>query len=147
MQVLSLSIWTYKVPASPGEAKEQVLAASGRIARLPWAPKSQLWLPILALYTPVHIFSFVVASTFLLLPLRFAAALWVTGLLLYYTITLQGNPQHTGTPCYCVPMHTLDNKMEPAWISCIKVGIGRTAVSVCLEDLASTCWREAWRMC
>jgi hypothetical protein len=99
MQVLSLSIWTYKVPASAGEAKEQVLAASERIL----VPKTQIWLPILALYTPVHLFSFVVVSTFLLLPLRFWVALWVTGLLIYYAITLQGNPQHTGTLTPLVP--------------------------------------------
>jgi len=91
LQVLSLSIWTYKVAATASEAKEQVMAASEAIV-----PNTQVWLPILALYTPVHLFSFVVVSTFLLLPLRFAVALWVTGLLIYYAITLQGNPQHTG---------------------------------------------------
>jgi hypothetical protein len=93
VQVLSLSIWTYKGPVTASEAKEQVFAASEQIV-----PKSQIWLPILALYTPVHLFSFVVVSSFLILPLRFAVTFWVASLLVYYAITLQGNPQHTGPP-------------------------------------------------
>ena len=62
------------------------------------APLHTVWLPIMALYTPVHIFCFVVVSSFLLVPAHYAAAFWVGGLVLYYILTSQGNPQHTGGP-------------------------------------------------
>ena len=61
-------------------------------------PLHAVWLPIMALYTPVHIFCFVVVSSFLLLPAHYAAAFWVGGLVLYYILTSQGYPQHTGRP-------------------------------------------------
>ena len=73
-------------------AKESLVEAPQR------APLHTVWLPIMALYTPVHIFCFVVVSSFLLVPAHYAAAFWVGGLVLYYILTSQGYPQHTGGP-------------------------------------------------
>lgn len=93
LQVLGVSIWTFQGPSysTARAASEKVKAASEQIQ-----PNSRIWLPILALYTPVHLFNFVVATSFLLLPAQVAAAFWVGSLIVYYAITSQGNPQHTG---------------------------------------------------
>ena len=98
-----MSIWTYQGPGSARAAKERVKAASEQ-----FQPSGRIWLPILALYTPVHLFAFVVVSSFLLLPVRFAAAFWVGSLVVYYAVTSQGNPSHTGG-VRCV---TLFNRLE-----------------------------------
>lgn len=91
VQVLGVSIWTFQGPLSEPAAVKQPL--------LPW---STVWLPILALYTPAHLFCCVVATSFVLLPAAHASAVWAGGLLLYYLLTSQGVPQHTGArprPC------------------------------------------------
>ena len=98
LQVLGVSIWTYQGPGSAKAAKDRVKAASEQ-----FQPSGRIWLPILALYTPVHLFAFVVVSSFLLLPVRFAAAFWVGSLVVYYALTSQGNPQHTGEHPIHVP--------------------------------------------
>lgn len=94
-QVLSMSIWTYRGPPKPSQIitapAESLLKAPKKIV-----PKSFVWLPILALYTPVHTFLFFMTFTFCILPTTIAAAFWTGFLILYYTITSQGNPQHTG---------------------------------------------------
>ena len=57
---------------------------------------ASVWLPIMMFYTPVHIFTSVVAISFLLLPVNYAAALWVGSLTVYYLVTGTGEPEHTG---------------------------------------------------
>ena len=102
LQVLGLSIWTFKGPQS---AKEAMVSAGTTVVELPdklaaststWRHKANIWLPILMLYTPVHIFSCVVVSSFAVLPTQYAAAAWVGGLIVYYAVTAPGSPGHTG---------------------------------------------------
>lgn len=93
--MLGISIWTYQGPKGVSElvdsAAEKVLQVPKEIV-----PLSVVWLPILALYTPVHLFCLVVVLTFCIFPASFAAALWTGTLTLYYILTLQGTPHHTG---------------------------------------------------
>ena len=91
MQLLGVSIWMYQGPKTAKEATERVLAASEQLQ-----PAGRIWLPILVFYLNVHLLNFVVACTFLLFPARFVVAFWVGSLILYYAITGQGAPQHTG---------------------------------------------------
>ena len=65
-------------------------------AAFPRAPWHSIWLPILMLYTPVHVLSAAVAVTFMLLPAEYAAALWIGGLTIYYALTSANAPEHTG---------------------------------------------------
>lgn len=90
-KVLGMSIWTYQGPDTAKVAKQTVIAATEQIT-----PRSNIWLPILAMYTPVHLFSFVVVFSFILLPIQVATAFWVGALVVYYAITGQNSPQHTG---------------------------------------------------
>lgn len=93
--MLGASIWIFQ---GPQKAKQTLAAAKAAVKELPrdMLPWTTLWLPILALYTPVHIFNFVLASSFALVPASYAAAFWVGTLVLYYALTSQDCPQHTG---------------------------------------------------
>lgn len=89
LQVLGASIWTYK----SSDIVQRV-----RIKTYP-APWQSVWLPVLFLYTPVHMCCFVFIMSFMLLPASYAMAFWVGSGALYYMITSPGHPEHTGAGC------------------------------------------------
>lgn len=92
LKVLAVSVFIFK-------RKELTESVSRTISLASAASLHQLasvWLPILMFYTPVHIFTTVVVTSFLLLPVNYAAALWVGSLTVYYLITGSGEPEHTG---------------------------------------------------
>lgn len=59
-----------------------------------------IWLPIMMLYTPVHIFCCIVVTSFFVMPPSFASALWAGSLMVYYGITGFGEPEHTGATTF-----------------------------------------------
>ena len=89
VQVLGASLWTYK----SSDIVQRV-----RIKTYP-APWHSVWLPVLFLYTPVHMCCFVFIMSFMLLPASYAMAFWVGSGALYYMITSPGHPEHTGEVC------------------------------------------------
>ena len=93
LQVLGASIWTYK----SSDIVQRV-----RIKTYP-APWHSVWLPVLFLYTPVHMCCFVFIMSFMLLPASYAMAFWVGSGALYYMITSPGHPEHTGEGCSNLP--------------------------------------------
>lgn len=73
-------------------------AAGPRAAAPPPPPWHSVWLPIVMLYTPVHFLCGSLAVSFAVLPAEYAAALWVGGLIIYYSLTGANKPEHTGAP-------------------------------------------------
>lgn len=47
-------------------------------------------------YTPAHMLVASIALTFALAPPEYAAAVWVGGLIIYYSLTSGNKPEHTG---------------------------------------------------
>ena len=87
-----MSVFAFKRrELSEGVSRTMHLASAQSVRRV-----ASAWLPIMMFYTPVHLFTTVVALSFLLLPLNYAAALWVGGLTVYYLVTGSGEPEHTG---------------------------------------------------
>jgi hypothetical protein len=60
------------------------------------AARSSIWIPILMMYLPVHIFFTALFATFAVLPAAYASAIWIGGCLVYYLSTIFGEPEHTG---------------------------------------------------
>ncbi len=101
VQLLGASIWTFKgkdIVATVAEAVSPRFPRAPPTALSPRPPWHTIWLPILMLYTPVHVLSAAVSVTFVLLPAEYAAALWVGGLVIYYALTSVNAPEHTGKP-------------------------------------------------
>lgn len=107
IQVLGASIWVFRVPYQPQASSATWRKAEKQmpITAVPW---TTAWLPILALYTPVHIFSFIVALSFAVLPVNFAGAFWIGFFVLYYATTLQNQPHHTGRFAWLGSQHLAD---------------------------------------
>jgi hypothetical protein len=105
-QLLGASIWTFKGKDIVATVAEAVSPRFPRTppadAAFPQAPWHSIWLPILMLYTPVHVLSAAVAVSFMLLPAEYAAALWIGGLTIYYALTSANAPEHTGLKRECV---------------------------------------------
>lgn len=46
----------------------------------------------------MHLWFFVLFSTFAVLPAAYACAVWIGGSAIYYLSTIFGEPEHTGDP-------------------------------------------------
>lgn len=53
-------------------------------------------LPIILMYSPVHVFFTLWVLSFMFMPLSVALTIWVAFLVPYYVFTRIGNPAHTG---------------------------------------------------
>lgn len=96
------------------------------------------------LYVPMHIFCAAAALTFLVLPSHHAAALWVGGLFVYYSLTSFGQPEHTGRREWPAMQAWLGAQLErflPAWLgeggSRAGAGYGEPARMRCARVYAS----------
>ena len=101
MQLLGTSIWTYKgkdIMAGIATAVSPRAPQKDAALLAPAPPWHSVWLPIVMLYTPVHFLCAWVAVTFAILPAEYAAALWVGGLTIYYSLTCANKPEHSGMP-------------------------------------------------
>lgn len=52
--------------------------------------------PVVLMYLPLHIFFTVWALAFVFMPLKLACGLFIAFIIPYYTVTLRGDPAHTG---------------------------------------------------
>lgn len=102
--MLGMSLLLFRSPKST--AAKLMRAASGVLASSMSHPK-QGWLgtnmPIILMYTPVHVFFSLWTLSFVFLPLTVAVAVWVAFLVPYYGFTHRGNPAHTGTHLHKEP--------------------------------------------
>lgn len=84
----------------------------------------------------MHLFSAVVALTFLALPTPIAAALWAGGLFVYYSVTAFGQPEHTGRREWPALQAWLGAQLErflPAWLGGWAGLVGRAAAGGWLQ--------------
>ena len=76
----------------------------------------------------MHIFCAVAAVTFMVLPSAHAAALWLGGLFVYYSVTAFGQPEHTGRREWPALQTWLGEQLErflPQWLGeCGGQGMG-----------------------
>jgi hypothetical protein len=103
--MLGLSLLFFRSPKST--AARLMRAASGAITATISSSGSggslpkQSWLganlPIILMYSPVHVFFSLWVLSYVFLPLHVAVAGWVGFLVPYYGFTHQGRPAHTGT--------------------------------------------------
>jgi hypothetical protein len=103
LQMLGLSLLFFRSPKST--AARLMRAASGAITATisssgGGAHPKQSWLganlPIILMYSPVHVFFSLWAVSYVFLPLHVALAGWVAFLVPYYGFTQGGRPAHTG---------------------------------------------------
>jgi hypothetical protein len=77
----------------------------------------------------MHIFCAVAAVTFMVLPPAHAAALWLGGLFVYYSVTAFGQPEHTGRREWPALQKWLGEQLErflPQWLGeCGRQEMGR----------------------
>ncbi|MEW5310901.1 MAG: hypothetical protein WDW38_002655 [Sanguina aurantia] len=68
--------------------------------------------PVLLMYTPMHVVMLAGALTCMALPARAAVAVLVGSHALYFFVTTQGNPQHTGSGAWPRLMDWISDNME-----------------------------------
>lgn len=103
MQMLGISLLLFRT--SPKSTAAKLMRAAGQTLSLSGSgtageASQQGWLganlPIILMYSPVHLFFTLGVLSFSFMPLKVAVALWVAYLLPYYLYTHIGNPAHTG---------------------------------------------------
>jgi hypothetical protein len=99
LQMLGLSLLFFRSPKST--AARLMRAASGALtATISSSHPKQNWvganLPIILMYSPVHVFFSLWVVSYVFLPLHVALAGWVAFLVPYYGLTQGGRPAHTG---------------------------------------------------
>lgn len=99
--MLGISLLLFRSPKST--AAKLVLSASRRLSLTGGSDTKQSWLganlPIILMYSPVHVFFTLWVLSFMFMPLRLALTLWTVYLVPYYVVTQMGNPAHTGGSC------------------------------------------------
>eukprot|EP00877_Chromochloris_zofingiensis_P005530 jgi/Chrzof1/14979/Cz09g23010.t1 len=80
-----------------GKAARQLIRTASASLQISTA---QSWLgllmPIVLMYTPVHVFFTLWTLSYTFLPVKWAVSLWVAFLVPYYGFTVVGHPHHTG---------------------------------------------------
>jgi hypothetical protein len=105
LQMLGLSLLFFRSPKSPAarlmRAASGAITASITISGSGSSHPKQSWLganlPIILMYSPVHVFFSLWVLSYVFLPLHVAIAGWVAFLVPYYGFTQGGRPAHTGT--------------------------------------------------
>lgn len=91
-QLLGLSLLFFQ-----GKAARQLIRTASASLQISTA---QSWLgllmPIVLMYTPVHVFFTLWTLSYTFLPVKWAVSLWVAFLVPYYGFTVVGHPHHTG---------------------------------------------------
>ena len=91
-QFLGVSVLVFRggLPRLKGAVRSPKATAAAAAAR------TSVWIPILMMYVPVHLFFFALAVTFVALPPIVGSAIWAGGTLIYYGSTMFGEPEHNG---------------------------------------------------
>ncbi len=91
-QFLGVSIWMFNDDLRSGiKAVQQPKATAAAAAK-----RTTIWIPILMMYLPVHMFFTALFATFAVVPAAYGSAIWIGGCLIYYLSTIFGEPEHTG---------------------------------------------------
>ncbi|CAL8469789.1 g9331 [Coccomyxa elongata] len=117
---LGVSIWMFKNDIRSGiKAVQQPKATAAAAAK-----RTSIWIPILMMYLPVHIFFTALFATFAVVPAAYASAIWIGGCLIYYLSTIFGEPEHTGKREWPAFKDWFARNLQPAlnaWMGSVEV--------------------------
>lgn len=107
LQMLGISLLLFR--ASPKSTAAKLVRAATMSLSGARQATQQGWiganLPIILMYSPVHVFFTLWVLSFMFMPRWIALGLWVGYLVPYYVFTQMGNPAHTGKTCLTSVLH------------------------------------------